>query len=103
MPKKDTIKEIVDKIWPKTKKELEKGGENAKKMLAKGEEYLKDFSEKGLEKTKKISLSLQKEKMYYVLGKAIASTAMTKWRTNKKITSTIKEIKEIDKQIKKIK
>ncbi len=101
--KPDSFQEVVDKIWPKTKKELEKMAENAKKMLAVGEEHLKDWSEKGIEKTKKLSLSLKREQMYYMLGKLSATTPMTKWRTTKKISSVVKEIKELDKQIKKIK
>jgi len=101
--KPDTFKEVVDKIWPKTKKELEKMAENAKKMLAKGEEHLRDWSEKGIEKTKKLSLSIKREQMYYTLGKISATTPATKWRASKKISSTLKEIKELDRQIKKIK
>lgn len=107
MPKKekkpDVFKEVADKIWPKTKKELEKMAENAKKMLAKGEEHLRDWSEKGIEKTKKLSLSLKREQMYYALGKLSATTPMTQWRANKKISAAVKEIKGLDKQIKKIK
>ena len=103
MTKKDTLKEVVDKIWPKTKQELEKGVENAKTMLAKGEKHLKDFSEKGIERTKKISLSLKKEKLCYSLGKLVAANPVSKWKSDEKINSLVKEIKDIDKQIKKIK
>ncbi len=98
----EKFKDVVDKVWPKTKKELEKAIESAKKYLVKGEGYLKDVSEKGIEQTKKMSLSLKREKLYRDLGKVAADTAMTKWKTTKKITALVKEIKELNKQIKKI-
>tara|TARA_B100000315_G_scaffold257738_1_gene307522 strand:+ start:641 stop:958 length:318 start_codon:yes stop_codon:yes gene_type:complete len=101
--KKDPFKEFIEKVWPQTKKEFEKAAENAKKMLNKGEEYLKDVSEKSVEKTKKMSLSLKKEKLYYDLGKAVATTPATKINSNKKVSSTLKEIKQLEKQIKSIK
>jgi len=100
---KDSFKEVIEKVWPKTKKELEKAIESAKKMLIKGEEHLKDFSEKGIEKTKKMSLSLKKEKLYYDLGKTIAATAASKWANDKKVSDLMAGIKALERQIKKIK
>lgn len=100
---KDMWKETVDKVWPKTKKELEKAVENAKVMLNKGETYLKTVSEKGLEKTKQLSLNLKKEKLHYELGKVVATTVSSTWTENKRIAALLKEIKSIDKQIAKLK
>jgi len=101
MAKKDPLKEKIENIWPMAQKEIEKGIENAKKMIAAGEKYLKELSEKGIEKTKKTSFALKREKLYYDLGKAVASTSPDKYKTNKKITKLTKEIKKIDKEIKK--
>jgi vacuolar-type H+-ATPase subunit H len=100
---KDPLQEFVEKAWPKTKQELEKAAENAKKMLAKGESYLKEVSDKGIEKTKKMTLSIRKEKLYYDLGKAVSSAGLTKISSNKKISKVLREIKKLDSQIKKIK
>ena len=101
--KKETLKDVVEKMWPKTKKELEKGMENAKKMLIKGEEYLREVSEKGIKQTTKLSLSIKKEKLYYDLGKAVASTSLCKAAENRKIGKLMKAVKDLEKQIKKIK
>jgi hypothetical protein len=101
--KKDPIKEVVEKVWPKTKKELEKGMKSAKEILNRGEKYLKDVSDKGVEKTKKLSLTLKREKLFYDLGKAAAITAATKWSSSTKIQSVLTEIRNITTQIKKIK
>jgi len=100
---KDTMKEIREKVWPKTRKELESVLKNTKGMIDKGEKYLKNVSDKGAQKTKKLSLSLNREKLYYDLGKLVSKTPKTRWNSNQKITSSIKTIKELTKDIKKIK
>jgi len=101
--KKDSLKEVFDKVWPQAKKELDKGLKNAKKVLNESEKYLKKLSEKGAAQTKKLSLALKREKAYYDLGKAISAVPSTKWKTSRKISSLIKEIKCLDKNVSKIK
>lgn len=101
--KKDNFKEVVDKLWPKTKKELESAICNAKKFMVKSEKYLKSVSEKGVKETKKLSLGLKKEKIFYDLGKAVVKTAPARWKTDKKISDLLKEAKDIDCKIKKVK
>ena len=93
-------KEVYEKIWPNTKKELEKVAENTKQLIIKGEEYLKCVSEKGIQNTKKMALSLRKEKVYYNLGKIAANTPKSQWSKNQKITNFLQEVKKIDKEIK---
>ena len=95
--------EIKKKVWPNTKKELEKGMKEAKKMLDKGETYLRNVSEKGVDQTKKISLNLKKEQLCYQLGKALAAAPKTQWSKNKKVEKLVKTIHGIDKDLKKIK
>ncbi len=101
--KKDKIKEMVEKIWPVTKKELEKVMNNTKGLIDKGEAYLKDVEKKGAENVKKMSLSVKKEGMYYNLGKLIANTPRAKWSKTKKIGELLTKIDNLDKEIKNIK
>lgn len=101
--KKEFLKEAMDKLWPQAKKELDKGVKNAKKMLAKSEKYLKKLSEKGAAQTKKLSLSIKREKACYDLGKAVSATPSTKWKVSRKISSLVKEIKGLGRDISKIK
>lgn len=103
MADKETVKEVVEKLWPKAKKELDTGINNAKKIIAQSEKYFTELSKKGAAQTKKISLSLKREKAYYDLGKVIAATTSSQWKTNNKIISLIKEIKKLDKNISKAK
>lgn len=100
---KEKWNEIMNKMWPKTKKELEKGIDNAKKFLETGEKHLKDFSEKSAEQTKKVSLILRREKLYYDLGKTVSKTPRTRWTKTGKIGGFIKTIKQLDQEIRKIK
>ena len=95
-------KEIQTKVWPKTKKELEKGMLEAKKMLNKGEKYIRSVSNKGVKETKKISLNLKKEQLYYQLGKSLAHSQKAKWTESRKAESLVKKIKIIEREIKKI-
>ena len=98
---RDKFKEVVDRLWPKTKKELERAINTTKKLLNKGEEYLKDVSEKGVDNARKLSLSLKKEKLYYSLGKSLAGLPKSKWSKSNKLSSLLKEIKDLEKDIKK--
>ena len=100
---KDTMKEIKENVWPKTRKELENVLKSTKGMIDKGEQYLKNVSEKGAQQTEKLALSLKREKLYYDLGKLVSRTPKTKWKSNQKITSAITSIKNLTKEIKKIK
>ncbi|MCF7872855.1 MAG: hypothetical protein K9L80_01440 [Candidatus Omnitrophica bacterium] len=101
--KKDFFQEIKTKHWPHARKELEKGIDNAKKMLSTGEKQIRQLSERGAERTRKIALQVKKERLIYDLGKTIAKTAKNKWNTTKKIDKLRKEIKGLEKEIKKIK
>ena len=101
--KNNDFKKVVDNLWPKTKQELMGAIENAKKMITKGESYVKVMSERSVDKTRKISLSMKREKLYYTLGKNIAKTPKSKWNSDKRIGEIIKNIKILDKEIKKIK
>lgn len=101
--KKENWKEVIDKMWPKTKKELEKALQNTKALIGKGEEYIKGVSEKGAKQARKLSLSLKREKLYYNLGKGMVKVSPSQWSKSKKIDSAVKEIKNISKEIKRIK
>lgn len=102
MSKSNAFKEMIEKIWPSTKNELEKIIVNAKKMLDKGEGYLKNVSDKSINQTKKMSLILLKEKLYYDLGKTLSVVSSNRWKTNKKINSLLRKIKSINLEVKKI-
>lgn len=101
--KKDAFVELMDKVWPKTKKEMDKAIKSTKEALGKGEDYLRKLSERGVKETQKLSLGLQKERLHYDLGKAVAAISTAKWKNDRKIKALLREIKKIDSQIKKIK
>ncbi len=99
---KNKFKEVTHKLWPSTKKELEKAIASAKKLSKKGEKHLKIISGNSIKNTKKVTLSLKKEQLYYALGKNVAKVVKTKWAKDEKINDLISKIKELDKEIKKL-
>ncbi|MFH1767755.1 MAG: hypothetical protein ABH858_01155 [Candidatus Omnitrophota bacterium] len=99
---KDKFKDVINKLWPRTKKELEKAIETAKSLIDKGEEHIKILSEKSIDSTKKISLGLRKEKVYYNLGKQLAVVPKGRWGKDEKIGGLINTIKAIDREVKKL-
>jgi len=99
---KDKLQKLIEKAWPKTKKEVNKAVKSTKETIRRSEIYLAKLSKKGAKETQKFSLGLQKEKLHYDLGKAV-DCAGTKWKTNKKVGALLKEVKKINSRIKKIK
>lgn len=98
--KKKDVKELINKIWPNMKKELEKRITDSKKILEKGEEYVKEASKGGIEQVKKATLRIKREKLYYELGKLVSGTAKNKWATHKKIQELVREIRAINRKVK---
>ncbi|MBD3245550.1 MAG: hypothetical protein GF333_00880 [Candidatus Omnitrophica bacterium] len=94
-------KEVVEKVWPKTKKDLEKAREQTQKMIAQGEKQLQSMTERGIEKTQQLSESLKREKAYYTLGKTVAHLPKSRWGQTKKVTDLVDDIKKMTKEIEK--
>ncbi len=97
----DKFKQMVDKIWPRTKLELEKGLERTKKALSEGEKYLKEVSHESAENIHQLSLQLKRERAFYELGKTVVRVRKTSWATDKKIAKLTEEIKKLSREIKK--
>jgi hypothetical protein len=90
------------KTWPKTKQKLDKGIQVAKSALIQGEKHLKALTETSIRNSKKLSLSLQREKLYHDLGKALAATARSQWEKNKKIETFLSSVEELNQKIKEL-
>jgi len=97
------LRKAINKLWPKTKIELEKARKATKVLIDRGEVHIKKASKTSAREIKKLSLTLQKEKLYFTLGKSVVATARSQWAKNKRISSIIKEIKSAERRIKAIK
>ena len=95
------LKEKINSLWRSTKKDLDKIIKDTTQLARKGEEYIKDISEKGKKRLEYLSLFLQREKLYYQLGKKISSTSSHRWGKDKKIEEILKKIRKINRKIKK--
>ena len=102
MAKKD-MKQKMDIIWKKTRRDIDKLMKEADVMMKKGEKHLKDISGKGKNNLDVLNLTLQREKLYYELGKVVAQISQSKDVDVKKEHSLLNEIKTIDIQIEKLK
>ena len=99
--KKEDLKKKIDEMWQVSKKDMEKVLKNAEMLAKKGEGYLKDKSAEGKTQLEIASLALQREKLYYELGKTLAKAVKTKWSTDKKALEITAKIKNINIEIKK--
>ena len=97
--KKEDLKKKIDKMWKASKKDMEKVMKNAEILAKKGEIYMKDKSAKGKVQLEIASLALQREKLYYELGKTLAKTVKTKWTADKKVLQIATKIKIINLKI----
>jgi len=88
--------------WPKTRQDLERGLESVQRAIQQGEKQVRILSEKGARNSKKLALSLKREKLYHDLGKAVATSAPSGWTQNKTIESLLSEVETISQEIKKL-
>ena len=96
------IEKAIKKAWPRTKIELERMGKTSQKLAREGEVHFKKFSEQSVRELKKLSLNISKERLYFNLGKSVANTERDQWLTNKKITRTLKEIRQVERAIRSV-
>ena len=97
------LKKKIDKLWKSSKKDLDKALKKAERLAKEGEHYIKDKSEKAKKQLEIMALSLQREKIYYELGKTIAKLPKNKWATAKKTQGFLSKIRGINIKIGKIK
>ncbi|MFH1782264.1 MAG: hypothetical protein ABH848_01455 [Candidatus Omnitrophota bacterium] len=98
MTSKD-IKKIINKMWPKAKKELEKGIEETRKFIDNGERHVIDATEIGIKNVKIMAAHVKKEKLFYEIGKSVSKLSPKKWNTSKSILKGIEEIKKLNREI----
>lgn len=97
--KVDDIRKKVEKLWKDHKKDVDSIIKNTQKLTKQGERYIKDTSEKGRIQFEIMTLSLQKEKLIYELGKIIARLPKNKWAKSKKPINLASKIRSINLKI----
>ena len=97
--KASDIRKKVDKLWKDHKKDVDSIVKNAQKLTKQGERYIKDQSEKGKTQLEIMGLTLQKEKLYYELGRVIARLPKKKWSASKKAQNISGKIRSVNIQI----
>lgn len=96
------VKKAMDQLWKKVKDDFDGLLKDSSVLIKKGEGFLKDVSQKGQTELEIVSLSLQREKLYYELGK-IEGSIPKKRNAAKKKAAALAKIKKIDERIRKLK
>ncbi len=97
--KAEEVRKKIDELWKISRKEMKEFMENAGRLTKEGERYIKDKSEKGKKQLELAALALQREKLYYELGKTLAKTSKSKWSVSKKALDISTKIKGINVKI----
>ena len=97
------FKKKVEKLWKSTRKDLSKFLKDAERLVKKGEVYIKDKSEKGKKELEIITLTVQRERLSYELGKTVAKHPNSKDGYSKKALNLLNKIKGINRKIKRLK
>jgi len=101
--KNKELKQKIDRLWKLSKKDLERMLKDTSSLVKRGEGYIKEISKKGEKNLEVMLLSLQKERLCYELGKCLAGLSKKKWESSKKIANFLNKIKDINRNIKKLK
>lgn len=96
------IREVIDRLWPRAKKDLEKGIQDARILIDKGEQHVIAMTDRGAQNVRAIALHMKREKLCYELGKSVSKVSPKRWSETKKIVARVKEIKKIDREIKQL-
>jgi hypothetical protein len=91
------IKKKLSRLWETSKKDFEHMTADASRLVKLGEKHLKVASQQSQKKMELINATLKREKAYYLLGKAAASSGK-----KSKVISLKKEISKLTKEIKKL-
>ena len=82
------------KEWPKLKKQLERYGQEALVLAKKGEQEAKRLSEEGKLRLKATTLGLQKERLYYQIGKEYVKSQLS-GKKNAQVDKLVGQVKKI--------
>ncbi|MFH1414360.1 MAG: hypothetical protein ABIG56_05890 [Candidatus Omnitrophota bacterium] len=102
MDRKEIEKKML-KLWKATKRDLDIIAKDGANIIMKSEKYLKEKSEEGKKKLEATALALQKEKLCYELGKAVAKLPNGKRSLSKKANNILSKIREVNKKLRKLK
>ena len=99
--KKKTLEQQLEGLWKVAKKDWDRISKDTVSLIRKGEVYIKDKSEEGKKALTIMAFSLQREKLYYELGKTVAKAPKKRKKTSKKVLSLLSQIKRVSLNIKK--
>ena len=100
--KSKKLKRKIDRLWQLGKKDLDKILKDTTYLVKKGETHIKNISKKAEENLEAMVFTLQREKLYYGLGKYLAKLTKSKWANSKKAKNFLIQIKNTSREIQKL-
>ena len=98
--KRKVFKKELHRLWGLAKNDLDKVFAETSRLVKKGETYIKDKSEEGRQMLEVMIPALQREKLYYELGKTLAHVSKNRWVSSKKVERFLIKIKKLNQKIK---
>ncbi len=93
------IRKEIEKIWPEAKKTLTQLNKDASKLIKKTEKNLFDAYAKTKKTTEDLIIKAQREKLYYELGRAVASRLSADQRKNKTIAGISAQLRRLSRSL----
>ena len=100
--KQDELKKNMDKLWKYVKKDLQATQEDMTRLLKSSEVQIKELSVKSKIKLEEMSAALEREKLYYDLGKTVSAAHKKNKKFDAKSPIILKKIRSLDTKIKKL-
>jgi chaperonin cofactor prefoldin len=97
------VEKRMNRLWRAVKKDLNRVSQDAARLASKGEVYIRDVSKKAEDNLEAMVLSVQRQKLYYELGKYLAGLSKSKWAESKKAEDFLLKIKRLGREIDKLK
>ncbi|MFC1704178.1 hypothetical protein ACFL1E_05290 [Candidatus Omnitrophota bacterium] len=102
MAAKSKFQKDLEKLWPQTKKQLDKMAKEAMVLAKKSEKQLIALSEKGKLQFELTMLQLKKEQLFYNMGKLVSQKSKGKKKTAK-VLKLKKELARLNRKISSLK
>jgi len=96
---RNIVRKEIKKIWPRAQKDIDRLGKDTAKLMKKTEKNLIDLYAQAKKTTQETILKAQREKLYYELGRSVASLLTSDQLKNKAILRLDTEIRQINRKL----
>jgi arginine decarboxylase-like protein len=96
---KNAIQKELDRVWPKTQKNIAKINKEVSKLLKESEKNIAHFSKSVKKGAEKLVSKARREQLYYELGKAVSRQLTSDQLKDKEILRISTELQTLNKKL----